>query len=418
MQSRRLLIPTLLAVAALAGPGASVAPAAPAERPYDGDTVIVKYRPGVEPPEQRPLLERAGAVRTVESIGAVDAEVVRTEADPARVADRLEESPKVAYAEPNFLMRAQARPPDDDRFSDLWGLRNVGQTGGTPGADIRALRGWGRAGLRNYPKRGGVRVGIVDTGIDLGHPDLAGKTVACTERVVPQLRTGGCADDTDHGTHVAGTIGATADNKLGVTGVAFNSPLVVCRALGRRDNLPDAAGRVSDIVKCIRWSQSQGARVISMSFAGGPSKTLRRAIRRAWKNGRRGGAVLVAAAGNGGGRQADYPAAYPQVISVGATNDRDGLAWFSNRHPTVELTAPGVGILSTRPGGGYWRLSGTSMAVPHASGVAAQVRGLHPKWRAGRVRKVIRRSADDRGASGRDPRFGFGRVNLAKALAR
>ena len=231
---------------------------------------------------------------------------------------------------------------------------------------------------------------------------------------MPVMRTGACIDDTGHGTHVAGILGAVADNGIGVTGVAFNSPLLVCRALGGSDQ----TGRASDIAKCIEWAHARGARVISMSFAGGRSKTVHRAIVRAWERGRRGGSVLVSAAGNGGFNAPAYPAAYEEVISVTATNDRDRLAGFSNRHKTVDVAAPGAGILSTYRGGGYTRLSGTSMSVPYVSGIAAQVRRLHPRWSASRIRTVIRQSADDLGTRGHDARYGFGRVNLARAARR
>lgn len=413
---RRLASGITIASLALIGPSAALGAAETqaGAREYDDDTVIVKYRPAVTQPEERPLLERAGAERTVEEIGAVDAEVVGVEDDPVDVADRLEESPKVAYAEPNFVLETQAAQPRDARFPGLWGLENTGQTGGLRGADIGAVKGWARMGVGSYPATGGVRVGVVDTGIDRDHPDLAGKTAACREWIIPELQQGTCEDDTDHGTHVAGTLGAIADNGLGVAGVAFNSPLVVCRALGGIFE----QGRVSDIARCIDWAYRNGSRVISMSFAGGPSKTLRRAVAGVWKDGRHNGAVLVAAAGNNGGRQASFPAAYPEVISVAATDDRDRRAWFSNTHPTVEVAAPGVGILSTRRGGGDMRLSGTSMAVPHVSGVAALLRLDHPKWSASRVRKVIRTSAKDLGPQGRDDRFGHGRVSLARASRR
>ena len=416
------MLPRSITTVLAAALAVALAPAASAQEPgydgaanYDDDTVIVSYKPRVERAAALPLLDRAGVERTVERIASVDASVVRVEGDPAAVADRLEASPMVAYAEPNVLFSAQAaRRPNDASFGSLWGLRNAGQTGGRPGADISAVKGWSEARVASYPATGGAPVAIIDTGIDRAHPDLAGKTLRCQEQIVPVLSTGSCIDDTGHGTHVAGILAAVADNGIGVAGVAFNSPLLVCRALGGSDQ----KGRASDVAKCIEWAHARGARVISMSFAGGRSKTVHRAILRAWEGGRRGGSVLVAAAGNGGFNLPTYPAAHEEVISVAATNDRDRHASFSNSHSTVDVAAPGAGILSTYSGGGYTKLSGTSMSVPYVSGVAAQVRGLHPKWPASRVRKVIRRSADDLGRRGHDARYGFGRVNLARAARR
>ncbi len=416
------MLPRSITTVLAAALAVALAPAASAQEPgydgaasYDDDTVIVSYRPQVERPRALPLLDRVGIERTVERIASVDASVVRVEGDPAAVADQLEASPKVAYAEPNVLFSAQAaQKPNDAGFESLWGLRNSGQTGGRPGADISAIKGWAEANVASYPATGGAPVAIIDTGIDRAHPDLAGKTLRCQEQIVPVLKTGSCIDDTGHGTHVAGILAAVADNGIGVTGVAFNSPLLVCRALGGSDQ----KGRASDIAKCIQWAHARGARVISMSFAGGRSKTVHRAIVRAWEGGRSGGSVLVGASGNGGFNVAAYPAAYEEVISVAATNDRDRHAGFSNSHRTVDVAAPGAGILSTYRGGGYARLSGTSMSVPYVSGVVAQVRRLHPRWPASRVRKVIRHSADDLGKRGHDTRYGFGRVNLAKAARR
>lgn len=413
---RRIVILALMVAAAIA-----MAPAASAsDGGFDDDTVIVRYRPGVSPPERQPLLNRLHELgRTLDRIEGVGAQVVAVDGDPAEIARRLERSPQVAYAEPNFLVQAQGRLPNDTRFKEQWALRNVGQTGGKRGADIRAVKGWKRLHVGRYPGRGGVKVGLIDTGVELGHPDLLRRLGGCAEsRPRPQGFTGNtlvkgfCDDDTGHGTHTAGILGARTNNAIGVAGVAFNSPLLVCRALGGQGQ----TGRVSDVANCIRWTRRKGARVISMSFAtGNRSKTLHRAVRKAWRHGRRKGAVLVSAAGNGGFNVPSYPAAYREVISVAATNDRDGHARFSNRHKSVDVAAPGVGILSTAMGGGYSRLSGTSMSVPHVAGVAAQLRGRFSKASARDIRDRIRRTATDLGKRGRDSRFGYGRVNLAKA---
>ena len=392
----------------------TAAPAAPAAAPaYDRDTVIVKYRPGVDPREREPLADRAGLGRTVERLGVADAQLARVDGEPLAVAERLERSRKVAYAEPDYVFRAAAAAPDDPRFDRLWGLRNTGQKDGLVDADIDAPSGWALAGLGGFPATGGAPVGVVDTGVDPTHPDLQGRVQDCAT-FLGTAPVPSCADDPQpgHGTHVAGTVGAIADNGIGVTGVAFNSPLIVCRALGG----VNASGRASDVADCIDWVRERGAEVISMSFEGGPSETIRRAVRRAWSGGE--GAVLVAAAGNDDGYHASYPAAFRPVISVAATNRRDEAAVFSNRHRTVELAAPGTSILSTEVGGGYVAKSGTSMATPHVAGVAAQVRTLHPEASARRVRSVLHRSAEDLGPPGRERIFGYGRVNLARAVGR
>jgi thermitase len=252
-----------------------------------------------------------------------------------------------------------------------------------------------------------VRVGVIDTGIDQGHPDLAGRTVACAQSF-DVLEVGQCADGNGHGTHVAGTLAAKANNGVGIAGVAFNADLVVCKALD-----DEGAGSIVDVANCIGWASSQGAKVISMSLEGGDFVTLRDAVSNAWAGG--DGAVIVAAAGNEGDTKLAYPAAYPEVVSVAATDDRDVHATFSNANADVETAAPGVDILSTVPGGGYEPLSGTSQATPHVAGVAAILRQLFPSENAAAIRFRLDAAVDDLGPPGRDPTFGFGRVNLCKA---
>jgi thermitase len=191
--------------------------------------------------------------------------------------------------------------PNDPRFRELYGLDNTGQTGGVADADIDAPEGWDVAGMGAFPQSGGVKVGIVDTGITQTHEDLAGKTVDCGQSVAGRIASGACLDDNGHGTHVAGTITATANNGRGVTGVAFNSPLSICKALSG----PLGQGTTADVASCITWETDRGAKVISMSLGGGPSTTLQSAVRYAASH----DVLIVAAAGNDGNATLNYPAA-------------------------------------------------------------------------------------------------------------
>jgi thermitase len=376
---------------------------------YDDDTVIVKYASGVSASERAALFDRTGVSKTLDSVAGVGAKVVRVEGDPAAVAKRLNRSAHVLYAEPNYILRAQATP-NDPRFAELYGLNNAND------ADIDAPEGWDAAGLGTFPAAGGAKVGIVDTGIDAAHPELSGKVADCAESIgflifAGQIREGRCADDNDHGTHVAGTIAAKANNGQGIAGVSFNSNLTICRALQG----PLGTGTTADVANCINWVHSKGARVISMSLGGGASTTLQNAVANAWKGGAANGSVLVAAAGNDGDSTVNYPAGYPEVVSVAATDSNDARASFSNANPDVEVAAPGVDILSTVRGGGYAEFSGTSMATPHASGVAAVIWQLNAGATASTVRSRLVSAVDDLGPAGRDPSFGFGRVNLCVA---
>ena len=370
-----------------------------AAAPAEAATVIVKYRRGVAS-VRRHSSERAAGVRGVAgSVRGQGARVLRVAGDPGVAAARLRRSPGVLYAEPNAAVRALAAP-DDPLFAQLDGL-----------AAIHALPGWDALGLGSFPATGGVPVGIVDTGIDAGHEDLAGKVAVCATSRDGKLVVGSCADDNDHGTHVAGTIGAVANNGIGIAGVAFASPLVVCRALSGAGG----SGTVADVANCVAFAHARGARVISMSLGGGPAITLRNAVRAAWAGGGRRGSVLVAAAGNDGDARLDYPAGYPEVVSVAAIDGGGRRASFSNANGDVELAAPGVDVLSTKRGGGYVRFSGTSMATPHAAGAAALLWGAHRRSTAQTIRDRLDGAVADLGAPGRDPEYGFGVIDLARA---
>jgi thermitase len=324
---------------------------------------------------------------------------VHVSGDPALVAARLSRTRGVRWAEPNFTVRALGAP-DDAQWRALYGVQRVG-----------APAFWDANGLGAFPAAGGVPVGIVDTGIDAGHEDLAGKVAACGAAADGRVTDGECADSEGHGTHVAGTIGALANNHVGVAGVAFASPLIVCRALGG----PDGSGTVADVAACIRWVHDRGAKVVSMSLGGPSSRTLAEAAKSAYSRGGRSGSLLVAAAGNDGDGTVEYPAGLDQVVSVAAIDARDGVAPFSNENSDVELAAPGVDILSTKLDGGYIRYSGTSMATPHVAGAAALLWGRTPGATASSVRRRLDAAVDDLGAPGRDPAYGYGVVDLAKA---
>ena len=405
----------------LAGAGVMLGMAAltgSASAAYAPDQVLVKFRSGTSASQQLALLRSAGATSLGNTIEGLGIRVAPTVADPALVAERLNRLGSVEFAEVDQILSTSA-VPNDPRFGELYGLNNTGQSGGIADADIDAPEGWDAAALSTFPASGGPKVGIVDTGILQTHEDLAGKTVNCarsggTLLLAGSIQEGSCADDNSHGTHVAGTISGNANNGRGVAGVAFNSPLAICKALSG----PLGQGNTSDVANCIRWLKDKGARIISMSLGGGSSSTLQSAVSYAWANGN--GAVLVGASGNDGSNSTvQYPAGYAEVISVGATDRRDLRASFSNANPDVELSAPGVDTLSTTNGSNtsYGLKSGTSMATPHVAGVAAVIAGKNPTLNAAGIRSKLQTSVDDKGPAGRDTVFGFGRINLLKAAS-
>src|SRR4051812_45514201 len=381
--------------------------------------VIVKYNAGTSA-TQIATLERAAGVTGLGRTILGGARVVTVAGSVKTVVAQLNRSAAVQYAEPDYVLRATA-VPNDPRFAELYGLNNTGQTGGTPDADIDAPEGWDAAGLGSFPSTGGAKVGVVDTGILSTHEDLVGKLANCAKSYsgIPilssSIQEGSCSDDNGHGTHVSGTITANANNGKGVAGVAFNSQLAMCKALGG----PLGSGSTSDVANCIRWAHDKGAKVISMSLGGGASTTLQQAVQYAWAGGGAGGSVIVAAAGNDGDATLEYPAAYAEVVSVAATDNKDQRASFSNANGDVEVAAPGVDVLSSYNGSNsdYETLSGTSMATPHVAGVGAIIRDRNPAFTAAQARSKLDASVDDLGTAGRDQQFGFGRVNLVKAAS-
>ncbi|MEO0081328.1 MAG: S8 family serine peptidase [candidate division WOR-3 bacterium] len=259
----------------------------------------------------------------------------------------------------------------------------------------------------------GVKVAVIDNGVEYWHPDLAA-------RFVPgQYGRDFVRDDDDprpdnstipeafHGTHVAGIIAAVMDNGVGVAGWA-QVQLVAVRVLN-----DSGSGDLSDLASGIRWAVDRGCRVLNMSLGANQSMTpLEEACRYAAQN----NVVLFGAAGNAGAGTVQYPAALPECVCVGALDEYSGLADFSNYGAEQELVAPGVSILSTTVGGSYALASGTSMACPEATGVAALLLSAGNSLSASRVRAILAASAIDKGLVGRDEYFGYGLVNAARAM--
>ncbi len=204
----------------------------------------------------------------------------------------------------------------------------------------------------------GVRVAVLDTGIDANHPDLRGQVVGCYNAFDASKS---CMDDNHHGTHVSGTIAALWDGK-GVVGVAPKAKLVAVKVLDK-----DGGANLTSVIKGILWTANNNIQVANMSL-GSPIGIvfMHLAINYATSH----GVVFVAAAGNNG-KKVEYPGGYADVIAVSASDEHDKIASFSSRGDKVEFIAPGVDVKSSVPGGGYEYFDGTSMATPHVTGLAA-----------------------------------------------
>jgi subtilisin len=257
-----------------------------------------------------------------------------------------------------------------------------------------------------------VKVGVIDTGIDLKHPDLQAN-IKGGYNAINSLKSPN--DDNGHGTHVAGII-AALNNSIGVVGVGPNIDLYAIKVLNA-----SGSGYLSDVIEGLDWAVTNGMQVVNMSL--GTSQDVQ-SFHEAILNAYNAGVVIVAAAGNSGGA-VFFPAAYPEVIAVSATYQNNQIASFSSRGPEVDLAAPGVSIYSTYKGQSYATLSGTSMAAPHVTGAAALIidtkkcdLNLDGICTSAEVQQRLEQTAIDLGDVGKDNLYGSGLVNVYNALTK
>ena len=340
---------------------------------FDQDTILVGWERNAPAMARTGLHERVGGV-VANRLGALDVDVVRIPEgqDPRVWVERYAALPLVAFAELNLQVGITS-VPSETLFEDQWGFHNTDQpvtasfVNGTADWDIDAPEAWDTAyGAGNFPAAGGTRVAIIDTGVDRAHVDLLNKVKACASALaaVGVVVNGSCSDDNFHGTHVAGTVAATTNNGIGVAGTAPDAELAIFKALNA-----GGVGFVGDIAAGITWSwKTAGAKIISMSL-GAEEGTDTEA--RAVKEANAAGVLVIAAAGNGYDATPNYPAFYPEVMSVASFNQAGVISAFSTCNGDVEIAAPGEDIWSTFPENTYGVISGTSMATPHVAGAAA-----------------------------------------------
>ncbi|MBI3092592.1 MAG: S8 family serine peptidase [Candidatus Tectomicrobia bacterium] len=312
-------------------------------------------------------------------------------------------NPRVVAIEEDGEVRAidHATTAGDAELDNTWGVKHIGA--GT-------VHAGGNKGL-------GVRVAVIDSGIDCTHPDLNANCAGGYDFVNNDADP---SDDNGHGTHVAGTV-AAEDDGAGVVGVAPAASLYALKVLSS-----SGSGSWSDVIAALQWAVDNGIQVTNNSY--GASTDPGTTVRAAFDNSAAAGVLHVAAAGNNGNRRGTgnnvgWPARYASVIAVAATDANDARASFSSTGETVELAAPGVAINSTLLGGGYGTASGTSMASPHVAGTAALViaAGIADANGDGKINDEVRlrlqETADDLGDPGRDTKYGFGLVDADEAAA-
>ena len=405
----------------------ALACAAPAGASASGDTtILVKFSRAATAPAKVAAL---GDHFVRDVVGQVSVVRIAPGESTAEALADYRSRDDVVYAEPNLHLQLLDINPDDTYYSSQWAL-----------STIAAPAGWSVFPGTFAPSPFGA-VGIVDTGVDATNPDLQGRISASSATCLGGTCTAGIpTDDYGHGTHVSGIAGAATDNGVGVAGLAYASPLIVVRVF---DNSGSGVAALSDVANGIAWAASHGATTINLSLGtyspAGMPITLCNAVELAVNSYH---SVVVAAAGNDAVATRSYPAACPGAVGVAATDNTDATASFSNYgSPNVFVSAPGVNVLSTYPEAfspydcdftdplGYCTLSGTSMASPFVTALAALIRTEHPEATVGQVQQMLAENSDKLGPGPYvttpvgtcstctwEQHYGYGRINVQRAL--
>jgi subtilisin family serine protease len=431
------------------------------DEPGDAE-VIVRFRPGTSRAAIERITERLND-RLLDRFEFINNQAAIADEDglaPETVAAEYRGLPEVEYAEPNSIIELDptvhyerrfsttgdghddddppvvrhpgdgGRQPNDPLFNEQWSLLNAGQRAGTAGADVCATRAWTKT--RGSRK---IVVAVIDTGVDYNHQDLSKNIWTRPASLAPYSdedlgdfddrhgfdaadNDGDPMDDNGHGTHCAGIIGAEGDNSDGIAGVNWEVEIMPLKFLGR-----SGSGTTKDAIECINYVIARkkagvDVRIISASWGStARSRALGDAIKRAGDE----GILFIAAAGNSSTNndtRPHYPSNYdlPNVLSVAALTRTDALARFSNYGAkTVHIAAPGAEIMSTWPGNQYEEHSGTSMATPVVSGVAALILSVNPNLSVTDLRKRLLDTVDKIPALDGKVSSG-GRVNAASAV--
>ena len=384
---------------------------------FTPNEMLLKFKPGTTPAQQAALLASNGLV-LIKNLGGGTLHLRSTSGDVLAKIRTLSSELSVQYAEPNYALQTN-RIPNDPSFSELWGMNNIGQLNGQLDSDTDASDAWDlNTGSSN------VVIAVIDTGVDYTHPDLVGNMWRNPGEIAGDgvdNDANGFIDDVfgidtanddsdpfdniDHGTHVAGTIGAVGDNGVGVAGVAWDVQIMALKFLDV------AGGDTVDAIEALNYitmmKLTKGINIVASNNSwggGGFSQALQDAILAS----NNAGILFVASAGNDGNDNdafPEFPASYPLpgIISVAASDLNDNLASFNTfgstfdsnfGATTVDLAAPGVSILSTTPGNTYSVFHGTSMAAPHVTGAIALLASINSSASSAQIRNAILQGVD------------------------
>lgn len=357
---------------------------------YSADRFLVKFKPGTPGARIASINRSEGVVQraNIHQIGVRVLNVPKGKTVEDMVA-RYAKNPNVSFAEPDYVASATT-VPDDPYFTRQSGARQ-----------INAPAAWDKT-----TGDSGVTIAILDTGLDMTHPDIADRWIPGADFVEGD---GDPADDGGHGTRVTGIAAATGNNQTGVAGVDWQARIMPVKVLDNEGN-----GTWSTAAQGITFAADNGARVLNMSFSGtSDSETLHSAVQYAFAK----GCVIVATSGNDGIELTKYPCSYPEVLAVGSANASEGVSSFSTYGSHLDVVAPGEGIDTTAINGRYGLFTGTSAAAPFVSGVAALMLAVRPDAAPADVMAAIRASARDLGEPGWDKFYGWGHLDAAAAVA-
>jgi len=352
--------------------------------------LLVKYRAGVSSRRRNSLTMVAGA-RADREIPGLGVHVVELAdgADEETYARDLRMQPEVEFVEPDYLCYpVSTMEPDDPMYSSQWHL-----------PAISCPTAWGMTTGSDQ-----ITIALCDTGVDATHPDLASKLVPGWNVVDNNSDTSPVAS---HGTWTAGTAAATGNNSIGVASPALNCLIMPVRV----SSLSSGAAMQSDLAEAVVWAADHGARVASVSYMGAANSTMMDAGRYIQSK----GGVLVMAAGNTGTYNSALDTA--DIIVVSATAQGDSLAGFTTTGAYIDLSAPGSSILTTAPGNAYQAVSGTSFSTPLVAGAIGLMLSINPNLTPAQIDTILKVTADDFGPAGWDPGYGWGRLNVGRAIS-
>lgn len=405
----------------------SIVPALDENR-FVPDEVLFELAPNVE---AEAVLRRYGATLIAsQRFELAGVTIIRARIEAGRdlraVLTEMADDTSIAGAQPNFLFELQQ--DSQSRTGASAGASTASSEASTP-APTQGLRladpttaARGSAAVRRilppqyvvdklrlsearkFAQGRNIRVGLIDSGVDMEHPEIRGSVLGYLDAV------DGLATPHAHGTSMATAIVAHSE----LQGIAPAARLIVARAFGG-PQAASANGKSFQILTALEWVVQQRAKVVNLSFAGPQDRLLSKALAGAKER----GVITVAAAGNGGARSAPlYPGADPSVIAVTATDAEDKVFGDANRGSYVAVAAPGVDVLTAEPGGRYAFTSGTSIAAAHVTALVALLLEKQPELDSDSARRVLSESATDLGSRGRDPVYGAGRIDPPTALAR